>query len=305
MGVWKLLCCALTVLQLPNIYQVGADSHLGSFYSHRNHKRGDREIRVFVGVLSYIGEFDRRKTIRKTWGRDMSLFNAESCCASFDVRFFVSVPDKSFNRGMLRYLYSEVENYGDVVMLKHSVEDYHKITDKTLEIMRMANARGGFTHVVKTDTDTYIRVPPMADLIRGMPASRALLGKLNVDGVPYRNGKWGMDEADYPFSDYPKYAQGSLYIVTADIAAWIASSMRINSHLKIEDVSMGMWLMFYGKDVTYVNDSRLRETGCEEGDITSHYQTPHMMECIHSRNRRSMKSGNGPYHGCCNKGVSI
>lgn len=272
-------------------------SHLGSFISRDIIPQPSSKIDLFIGIISHIGEFDRRKTIRDTWYSEK-----DECCPSdtIDIRFFVSIPSSNFTEMDIEIFYKEYNSHRDIVILKHTKEDYFRITEKTLEIMRVANERGKYTHVAKTDTDTYVRLKKLMFRIKNMPKVRSIMGKIFNDlRSPDRSGKWAVSEEEYPFRDFPKYAQGSLYVLTQDIVSWISSSMRVNSKFKLEDVSMGMWITFMGGGVSFDDEPLIREEGCKPGDISSHYQTIYDMECIHRANYESLRLNGEPYNGCC------
>ena len=51
---------------------------------------------------------------------------------------------------------------------------------------------------------------------------------------------------------------------------------------KMEDVSMGMWVVQYGinNTVHYVHNWRFCQAGCMEDYLTAHYQSPRQMQCM-------------------------
>ena len=75
--------------------------------------------------------------------------------------------------------------------------------------------------------------------------------------------------------------------------------MRVNSKFKLEDVSMGMWMTYMGGEINFDHDARIREEGCGDGDISSHYQTPEDMLCIHKISQRMRNETGQRYSGCC------
>ena len=270
---------------------------MSSFTSKDKIYQKGTQVNLFVGIISYIGEFDKRMAIRNTWYSEK-----DACCHpdTIDIYFFVSLPAGNFSQADTDLFYKEYHKHGDLVILKHSEEDYYKITEKTLEIMRVANERGEYTHVAKTDTDTYIRLKRLMFRIKGMPKVRSILGKIFNDvRSPDRTGRWAVSEEEYPFRDFPRYAQGSLYVLTMDLVSWISGSMRVNSKFKLEDVSMGMWMAFMGGEVNFDDEPLIREEGCKVGDISSHYQSKSDMECIHDANSESLRLNGEPYTGCC------
>lgn len=104
---------------------------------------------------------------------------------------------------------------------------------------------------------------------------------------------------EWPEEDYPPYANGPGYILSSDVAEFIA--MEFEKHklklFKMEDVSMGMWVEQFNstkKRVEYVHSLKFCQFGCIEEYYTAHYQSPRQMMCMWNKLQR---------HGrpeCCN-----
>ncbi|KAG5068002.1 hypothetical protein JHK85_000379 [Glycine max] len=90
-------------------------------------------------------------------------------------------------------------------------------------------------------------------------------------------GEWVEEE-------YPIYANGPGYIVSADIAQFIVSEFekRKLKLFKMEDVSMGMWVEQFNstRPVEYVHNLKFCQFGCFEEYYTAHYQSPRQMTCM-------------------------
>lgn len=59
---------------------------------------------------------------------------------------------------------------------------------------------------------------------------------------------------------------------------------------KLEDVAMGIWISQMEKEgaaISYVNDERIYNEGCEPGYIVAHYQGPRDMLCLWQRLQES------------------
>ena len=59
--------------------------------------------------------------------------------------------------------------------------------------------------------------------------------------------------------------------------------------LRLEDVAMGSWIQFVGKDrgweVALRHDRGFNFGGCRGGDVVSHYITPKAMTCMAGQRR--------------------
>ena len=72
-----------------------------------------------------------------------------------------------------------------------------------------------------------------------------------------------------------------------EIAAGAAVLASNHSLFKLEDISVGAWVEFVGKDrkwdINYVADSAFNYNGCDPYDIVSHYVKPRAMLCMHKK----------------------
>ena len=76
----------------------------------------------------------------------------------------------------------------------------------------------------------------------------------------------------------------------------IALPLRFVQLFKMEDVSMGMWVGRFnssGNAVAYVHSPRLCQSGCADGYLTAHYQSPAQMVCLWEKLRQGRPQ-------CCN-----
>ncbi|XP_042435606.1 hydroxyproline O-galactosyltransferase GALT6-like isoform X2 [Zingiber officinale] len=102
---------------------------------------------------------------------------------------------------------------------------------------------------------------------------------------------------EWPEKDYPPYADGPGYVVSADIAYFVISEFEKHTLklFKMEDVSMGMWVERFNdsKPVKYVHNVKFCQFGCINDYYTSHYQSPRQMICLWEKLRAGRPQ-------CCN-----
>jgi hypothetical protein len=185
-------------------------------------------------------------------------------------------------------------SYNLILILPWS-ESWYSWLRKWLWQVRNVSAK----HVMKCDDDTFVRVDRVLQEVSRVSTGRGLyMGNMNEYHVPLRTGKWAVTFEEWPEIVYPTYANGPGYIVSQDIAHFIASCYRNDTLrlFKMEDVSMGMWVGQFGvtnKNVPlhYENSLRFCQFGCVEHFFTAHYQSPRTMLCM-------WESGDGK---CCNK----
>jgi hypothetical protein len=106
--------------------------------------------RVFVGVLSSAANSKSRQIIRQTWGADPLLAASGS-----RVMFFCLRPSSN---AAFRELRREAAAARDIFVTSEVAEGYYNITYAVLDILKVAAALSdGFSYVVKTDDDVYLR----------------------------------------------------------------------------------------------------------------------------------------------------
>ncbi|OEL27072.1 Hydroxyproline O-galactosyltransferase GALT2 [Dichanthelium oligosanthes] len=153
-------------------------------------------------------------------------------------------------------------------------------------------------NIMKCDDDTFVRVDVVLRHIKLNNGGKPLyMGNLNLLHRPLRTGKWAVTDEEWPEDIYPPYANGPGYVISGDIAKFIASqhanqSLRL---FKMEDVSMGLWVEKFNstKPVHYSHSWKFCQYGCLENYFTAHYQSPRQMLCLWDKLVRGRAS-------CCN-----
>jgi Galactosyltransferase len=231
---------------------------------------------VIVLVLSARDNFDRRRAIRETWGKDHPVyfvvggpFLQESngsripitaANASQQQRDLMngtavhngsSVDSNATDHPPLlagraldvqRRLEEEQETFHDLLDSRHP-DSYRSLTHKL---------RFGYTWVlqrhprvewlVKVDDDTVVRVDTLATaFLRNFnPTVPMVIGRIIEDSPVHRTGKWA--ELVYPKPRYPFWPQGSCgHVVSRAVAQYVASASNL-TYYQGEDVSLGIWL---------------------------------------------------------------
>ena len=248
--------------------------------------------RAYVGVTSALGNFDQRQSIRDTWGSDFS----ES---GHTLRFFVgSSPDEP----IISKVREENLVHHDVVILNSS-DSYYSLTNKTIGIIREAvSEEGSYSHLIKADDDTYVRVENLEKhignvcvfrggdiVVRAIPppepiyVNHFLFGHIERKTKPERGikHKYYVSKYKYPFVYYPAYAQGFMYIMDFELARDLARR-ELQSSFTMEDVSLGGWIQSHKLDVAFINDPAMsHHRGCADSHVGSHRMSPTDMHCVH------------------------
>ncbi|XP_066386477.1 hydroxyproline O-galactosyltransferase GALT6-like [Miscanthus floridulus] len=252
---------------------------------------GKENVEMFIGVLSAGSHFTERMAVRRSW---MSLVRNSS---SIVARFFVALNGrKEANEDLIK----EADFFRDIVIVPFA-DSYDLVVLKTVAICDYVAHVVPAKYVMKCDDDTFVRLDSvMAEVKKIQDGKSFYLGNMNYYHRPLREGKWAVSYEEWPREEYPPYADGAGYVVSSDIANFIASEMengRLNM-FKMEDVSMGMWVGQFnrsgtGNTVAYVHSAGFCQSGCVDGYLTAHYQSPAQMVCLWDKLRR----GNTQ---CCN-----
>ncbi|RCV41389.1 hypothetical protein SETIT_9G132100v2 [Setaria italica] len=249
----------------------------------------EENVELFIGILSAGNHFTERMAARRSWMS--SVRNSSSVVA----RFFVALNGR---REVNEDLLKEADFFGDIVIVPF-VDSYDLVVLKTIAICDYAARVVPAKYVMKCDDDTFVRLDSVMAEVKKVSDSKSLyLGNMNYYHRPLREGKWAVSYEEWPREEYPPYADGAGYIVSSDIANFVASEMekgRLNL-FKMEDVSMGMWVGRFnssGNSVAYVHSPRLCQSGCVDDYLTAHYQSPAQLVCLWEKLRQGRPQ-------CCN-----
>lgn len=239
-----------------------------------------QEFGLFVGVLSASRNFKARQAIRQTWGADARLTR---------VMFFILRPKS--NATFLR-LQDEAVEYGDIQVTSEIVESYNSITHSTLSIFRAAAAVGPQVKLVmKTDDDSYIRVPLLLEALRDTPREWLYAGwPMYPTAIPRPPGYWGIAYDNWPENSTVKYGWGAGYLLSVDLARRIAAGaphiiMPYNNLVRLEDYAVGLWVDALSQlhDVpVHYHVWEYNSTDCDSTTVLMHWQKPADLRCVHA-----------------------
>nr|ACF84612.1 unknown [Zea mays] len=254
---------------------------------------GKENVELFIGILSAGSHFTERMAVRRSW---MSLVRNSS---SIVARFFVALNGrKEVNEDLIK----EADFFRDIVIVPFA-DSYDLVVLKTVAICDYVARVVPAKYVMKCDDDTFVGLDSVMAEVKKIPDGKSFyLGNMNYYHRPLREGKWAVSYEEWPREEYPPYADGAGYVVSSDIANFVASGMengRLNL-FKMEDVSMGMWVGQFnfnrsgpGSAVAYVHSAGFCQSGCVAGYLTAHYQSPAQMVCLWEKLRRGVAQ-------CCN-----
>ncbi|KAI4998566.1 hypothetical protein ZWY2020_053908 [Hordeum vulgare] len=254
----------------------------------------EEPVELFIGILSAGSHFTERMAVRRSW------MSAVRNSSSTMARFFVALNGR---REVNEDLKKEADFFGDIIIVPF-VDSYDLVVLKTVAICEYAARVVSAKYVMKCDDDTFVRLDSVMAEIKKIPDDKSFyMGNMNYYHRPLREGKWAVSYEEWPRDTYPTYADGAGYIVSSDIAGFVASEMekgRLNL-FKMEDVSVGMWVRQFNagggagkaRAVEYVHGARFCQAGCADDYLTAHYQSPGQMLCLWEKLRHGQPK-------CCN-----
>lgn len=134
-----------------------------------------KRVSLFVGVVSSFKNIERRRAIRETWGK------RHVHCT---VRFVIGRPH---NESMYSSIALEASTWHDVILAADGREGYYNIAYQTYEVFR-AVVMGRFSHLMKVDDDSYVRIDPLLGVLQQWPRSGLYMGNIeSPGGGPDRN----------------------------------------------------------------------------------------------------------------------
>lgn len=252
---------------------------------------------LFVGVISGPGYFTRRAECRNTWMRIPIVKHGV-----VEVKFFVGHPDpEKVNHTQRKRLKEEMRTYGDMIQVP-TFDSRGNLSNKTLEYFRWVGLhRKNIYFAMKLDDDTYPRLDLILPVlwhhklkkkhhaIPGKLEHFVVLGYFHTCAYPRRAGRSAEDPETYRPDWFPKYPQGSGYVLSKDLVQHLAVK-HYDVHganlINNEDANIGVWInrdlhlgRLRSRDVNWV-ELRSHIHGCVVGDLLSMNLAPGEMGCM-------------------------
>lgn len=243
-----------------------------------------RRAFLLVGVFSSSNNFARRQAIRRSWMQYEAVRSGEVA-----VRFLIGLHK---NKQVNLELWKESQAYGDIQLMPF-VDYYSLITLKTVAICVLGTKLLPAKYIMKTDDDAFVRIDEVISALKKNDPNGLLYGLISFESSPHRDkdSKWYISEAEWSNDSYPPWAHGPGYIISRDIAKFVAKGHQDGKLklFKLEDVAMGIWIQKFkeeGGKVNYVNDERFYNSGCESDYVLAHYQEPRKLLCLWDKLQR-------------------
>ncbi|XP_065218483.1 beta-1,3-galactosyltransferase 6 [Planococcus citri] len=282
--LWSIVCLILLFLSTVIIFiNVDKSRSILSIRSsnHDLSKSKLPNIYLIIVILSAAGNLEKREAIRKTW--------LSSDISNVKHVFVIGEQDLKYD---IHTIEAEIITYHDILFLKNVSDSYDALTVKLLQSFVGVEKLWDFKFLLKTDDDSYVRLPSMISELKSKYDHLTTLYWGFFDGSAHvkKAGKW--KESNWFLCDrYLPYALGGGYVLSQRLVQFIAHNSEYLNIYKTEDVSVGSWLS--PLNITRVHDSRFdteyKSRGCFNSYLVTHKHEPDDMRKIHSN---LMSSGN-------------
>lgn len=207
--------------------------------TQRDCRPDETPIFVHTAADTFGKYYERRMTIRRTWGREAGKYKMR-------VLFVFGVPRN------LRYeqqLKAEADKYGDVLQFNF-VEDYYNLTLKAVSLLKWSYRHcKNSEYMVKTDDDVILNMPMLHHLVRHRKIPTGLTGLVMTTPANREPGhKWYMPYRYYKRNSYEFLAGFSYLLSMNQIKQFLKSIITYPGPiLDIDDLFLTGVIADYGK----------------------------------------------------------
>ncbi|XP_069328970.1 lactosylceramide 1,3-N-acetyl-beta-D-glucosaminyltransferase [Eulemur rufifrons] len=203
-----------------------------------------QDILLLLFVKTAPENYNRRSTIRKTWGNEK--YVRSQLNANIKTLFALGTPDPLKGEELQRKLVWEDQMYHDIIQ-QDFVDSFYNLTLKLLLQFSWANTYCPHAKFLMTaDDDIFIHMPNLIEYLQSLEqigVQDFWIGRVHRGAPPVRDksNKYYVSYEMYQWPAYPDYTAGAAYVISGDVAAKVyEASQTLNSSLYIDDVFMGL-----------------------------------------------------------------
>lgn len=225
---------------------------------------------LLIAVKSIVEEFDRRESVRKTWGREGIINGAR-------VRrvFLLGTPRNKSAVSMWESLMQQESHYYKDILLWDFLDTFFNLTLKEVHFLSWAEQFcSNVKFVFKGDADVFVNVENLISYSQTRDPSKDLfVGDIINNAKPIRSkkSKYYIPETMYGLGIYPAYAGGGGFLMSAVTMKKLSKSCREVELFPIDDVFLGMCLQRV--NITPVLHEGFKTFGIARPSAAPHLQT--------------------------------
>ena len=210
---------------------------------------------LIVLISSYAKHFERRQTIRTTWGNS-SLWKTHKL---WKIVFVLGTVQ---DRETLILIKKESKRHGDII-LEDIPESFYQLSQKVMIGLQWAFVSTEFDFVLKADDDVFVHVDRMIDKLNGPLKRHHYIGSV-MSGQPVeRRGRYSLTHDEHPRDKFRPYCSGGGFVLSQHAISRMLPRFNWRTPLKIDDAYMGQLAFEAGFKVHTENGFYMWNTWCE------------------------------------------
>ena len=234
-------------------------------------------IKFLILVTSMVSSFNRRQTIRKTWGK---ILHSQ---VNNDFKTFFAV-GYSTDKDIMKKVNEESHIYKDIIFGDFK-EIFYNLPYKVEIGFEWAYKHCSYDYYLKVDDDVFVNVPNLLlfTALRHTPKKTLYLGNKHARPQVYRHGKYKVTKEEYVKSIYPPFISGGGILFSNDAVKGLIPYFR-KYPFKLDDVYIGMLAMNAGLEATHRNNFKVfMITDCEYNNyaFVYHIVVSDKESCMH------------------------
>ncbi|KAM9301698.1 UDP-GlcNAc:betaGal beta-1,3-N-acetylglucosaminyltransferase 9 [Gastrophryne carolinensis] len=225
---------------------------------------------LLIAVKSIVEEFDRRESVRKTWGRE-GLVNG----AMVRRVFLLGTPRNKSSVSMWESLLQQESHYYKDILLWDFLDTFFNLTLKEIHFLSWAERFcSNVKYVFKGDADVFVNVDNLISYLETQDSSGDLfVGDIINHAKPIRSkkSKYYIPETMYGLGMYPAYAGGGGFLMSGVTMKKLSKACNEVELFPIDDVFLGMCLQRV--NITPVLHAGFKTFGIAKPSAAPHLQT--------------------------------
>ncbi|XP_063801494.1 UDP-GlcNAc:betaGal beta-1,3-N-acetylglucosaminyltransferase 9 [Pseudophryne corroboree] len=223
---------------------------------------------LLIAVKSIVEDFDRRESVRKTWGREGIINGAR-------VRriFLLGTPRNKTAVSMWESLMQHESHYYKDILLWDFLDTFFNLTLKEIHFLSWAeDFCSNVKFIFKGDADVFVNVENLIHFLQTQDSSGDLfVGDIINHAKPIRSkkSKYYIPETMYGLGIYPAYAGGGGFLMSGVTMRKLSQSCKEVELFPIDDVFLGMCLQ-------RINLTPVLHEGFKTFGITKPSAAPHL-----------------------------
>uniref|UniRef100_UPI00398E8046 UDP-GlcNAc:betaGal beta-1,3-N-acetylglucosaminyltransferase 7 n=1 Tax=Pristiophorus japonicus TaxID=55135 RepID=UPI00398E8046 len=225
----------------PNFKQFLQYRHCRYFPMILNHpEKCSGDVYLLVIVKSIITQYDRRETIRKTWGREI-VMDGKQVKTLFLLGTSSNGNERSHHQKLLEY-----ENiiHGDILQWDF-LDTFFNLTLKEVNFLKWFSTYcENIEYIFKGDDDVFVSTENVLEFLNAPTVTHLFVGDVLYKAKPIRKkeNKYYIPEALYNKTYYPPYAGGGGFLMAGPLARRLYKVSESLELYPIDDVFLGMCL---------------------------------------------------------------